>query len=72
MKKPLSVLTKQTEEMIAMYCRRIRFLHEVYNPNADYLTITIYKDRIFFNNRYYEEDEDFPLNYIESERKDAT
>lgn len=68
MKKPTN---KETEEMIAMYCRRIRFLHERFNPAADYLTITIYKDRIFFNNRYYEEDEDFPLNYIESERIDV-
>lgn len=42
-------------------------------PDGDYMSLTIWKDSITFNNAYFDRDSDFPIDYyrnFKTERSD--
>ncbi len=56
------------EELIQEIADKVNEIRELYlkeYPQGDYLTITIWKNGISFNNTYYDEDSDFPIDYSE-------
>lgn len=50
---------------IAQRLREIRVLYKQAYPEADYLDITLTKDHISFNNRFWSDNEDYPIDYWE-------
>ena len=55
------------EKQIAQKIREIRELYKQVYPRADCLEITLTKDHISFNNRFWNVDDDYPINYFESD-----
>ena len=56
------------EELIKEIAKRMKEIRELYKqayPEADYLDITISKNLITFNNQFWNENKDYPINYIE-------
>ena len=51
---------------IAKRANEIRKLYYSVYPEGDYLIIAFNKDFIDFNNKFYEEDKDYPINYFEN------
>lgn len=56
---------KELEEKIYKAIRKIKKMYYKEYPNGDYLSITIYKDKIMFNNSHWTgaEDETYPLDF---------
>lgn len=52
---------------IAQRLKKIRVLYKAVYPEAGYLDITIDKSLIRFNNEFWNEDNDYPINYIEGD-----
>lgn len=50
---------------IAQRLREIRVLYKQTYPEADYLDITLNKDHISFNNRFWSDNKDYPIDYWE-------
>ena len=57
------------EKQIAQKIREIRELYKQVYPRAEFLEITLTKDHISFNNRFWNVDDDYPINYFESDGK---
>ena len=55
---------KLTKE-IAKRLKEIRELYLKEYPQGDYMSLTIWKDCILFNNSYYDEDINLPIDYSE-------
>ena len=55
---------KLTKE-IAKRLNEIRELYLKEYPQGDYMSLTIWKDCILFNNSYYDEDVNLPIEYSE-------
>ena len=55
---------KLTKE-IAKRLNEIRELYMKEYPQGDYMSLTIWKDCILFNNSYYDEDVNLPIDYSE-------
>lgn len=58
---------KECEQKILNKIKEIREIYKEYNPDGDYLTISINPQTgyIAFNNAYYDTDAEYTLNYIE-------
>lgn len=54
-------LTKEIAKML----NEIRELYLKEYPQGDYLVLTIFKNRIEFNNSYWDYDNNFPIEYKE-------
>lgn len=56
---------KETEYRIANLLEEIGYIYKEYNPDADYLSLTIYiKDNYLgFNNVHWKEDKDYPIEF---------
>lgn len=62
-RKEMKNITK--EELINEISERVKEIKELYkraNPNADYLTICLFKDSYSFHNAYSEEDSEYPID----------
>ena len=57
----VDTLTKK----IAKKLSEIRELYLKEYPQGDYMSLTIWKDCILFNNSYYDEDVNLPIDYSE-------
>lgn len=56
------------EELTKEIAKRVNDIRNLYYsvyPEGDNLIIAFNKDLIDFNNKYHEEDKDYPINYFE-------
>lgn len=52
---------QECEKLICDKLEEIREISQEYNPGTDYIAAAIYNDSVSFNNKYWEEDEKYPL-----------
>lgn len=58
------------EELKKEIAKKIKELKDMYYkayPNGNYLTIGIFKDSMQFNNQFWDDDIEFPIDYWEGE-----
>ena len=66
----------ECEKRILEKLKEIENIHKEYNPNANYLSLSIRDNGYHFNNSYWVtideigEDADYPINYNEYEKED--
>lgn len=53
---------KECEKKIAELVEQIREVYKEYRGEEGYLSLTLFPGVTFFNNRYYGEDSDFPID----------
>ena len=61
------------KELEKEICKKVMEIREMYlkaYPQGDSLDITIFKDCFWFNNRYYGEDDDYPINFYKDLSKE--
>lgn len=61
----MAMTRQECEDMIRQKLKEIDEIQKQYNPEADYLNLTIWsKDKIYAAwNKYYDEDKDAPLDF---------
>lgn len=68
----MGISNEVATRVIAEKLKEIKMFYEACYPKADYLTMSINKDYIMFNNRSWEggaDEENFPINYYENLKK---
>lgn len=54
---------KECEKKIAELVEQIREVYKEYRGEEGYLSIALFPGTIYFNNKYFAEDSDFPIEY---------
>ena len=63
MKTKKELTNKEVSALIVEHLKEIRDLYYKAYPDGDYLNVVLYKDSMRFNNRYYDEDKKYPIDY---------